>query len=202
IEEFDDNSNQLRPSGFHMLHIPFSDDVRKPPAPQFDAEKRVPVLEDAVNALCDVIDKVTIKGFSLYDHENPTLQKHYANLQAIALQRDLPNDIIDSTAPDTAAIQRRIANLVGKFKAALPEYEPEPVKETKRKAPAAPRASSGEAKKAKPEADTASVKDLWSKGTLKKLTVVQLQQFLTSVGVKPLKKKDDLIGQVEEFFEK
>ncbi|KAI8854718.1 SPOC like C-terminal domain-containing protein [Chytridium lagenaria] len=202
IEEFDENCNQLRPSGFHMLHLPFSDDIRKPPAPEFDVEKRVPVLEEAVAALADIIDKVTIKGFSLYDYENPTLQKHYANLQAIALDRDCPNDVKDRTVPDNVAINKRISKLVEKFKAVLPEDEVVEAPPTKRKAPASSQASSGAAKKVKPEADSSIVKEHWTSGTLKKLTVPVLQQFLTSVGVKPVKKKDELMDQVDQFFAK
>ncbi|KAJ1558971.1 X-ray repair cross-complementing protein 6, partial [Cladochytrium tenue] len=38
LEEFDDRNNLIRPSGFHLIHIPFADDIRKPPAPEFDPE--------------------------------------------------------------------------------------------------------------------------------------------------------------------
>ncbi|KAJ3334195.1 X-ray repair cross-complementing protein 6 [Blyttiomyces sp. JEL0837] len=197
LEQFDDQGNIAKPSGFHLVHIPFTDDIRRPAAPEFEAAKRIPELQPAVNVFAEIIDKVYLKNFSLQDFGNPTLQKHYANLQAIALKRDMAEDVLDYTLPDNEVIQKRIGKLVPKLMEALPEPEEEVVvpKTTKRK----PADAGGEpkAKKPKAEVDGDAVKTHWENGTLKKLTVGQLTEFLNSVNIKPTKKKlSGFIGKV------
>ncbi|KAI9361631.1 SPOC like C-terminal domain-containing protein [Zopfochytrium polystomum] len=201
LEEFDGKGNVLRPSGFHLIHIPFSDDVRKPPAPEFDSTIRIPILQEAIGVVGEMIDKTTLKNFSCDNYENPTIQKHYENLQAIALKRDMAADFFDHTLPNEAAIQKRIGRLVARLEDTLPEPEvPQSIPSTprKRKQVSDPPTPRKKEKVAPPSSE--DVKALWENGQLKKLTVVSLTAFLLSVGVAPAKKKDDLIQQVDDHF--
>ncbi|KAJ3189691.1 X-ray repair cross-complementing protein 6, partial [Irineochytrium annulatum] len=196
IETFDDLGELQRPSGFHMLPMPFCDDIRRPPAHKWDGS-RVDALKRASDILGEAMDKMSLKIFSLDDYPNPMIQSHYANLQAVALRKDAANEVDDATRPDNSRIMRRCANLFESFYQALPDDEEvEPVVK-KRKAPA----GGGAVKKAaKPDVDIKAVQDLYDRGSLSKLTVAQLQAFLTSVKIKPEKKKGDLLEQVEKYL--
>ncbi|KAI9323999.1 SPOC like C-terminal domain-containing protein [Obelidium mucronatum] len=207
MEEYDDKGNVLKPSGFNMIHVPFSDDLRKPEAPAFAISEKLPILEPAVKVFGEIIDKTTIKNFSVYNYPNPTLQKHYANLQAVALKRDTADDFDDHTAPNNEAIQRRIAKLVPALRDALPESNEEDDAPAK---PAAKRKAAGDSpapKRAKVSAvdadggvDESVVQNAYAAGTLQKLTIPVLSAFMKKNGITPLKKKDALVGQVEEYL--
>ncbi|KAJ3143092.1 X-ray repair cross-complementing protein 6 [Physocladia obscura] len=214
MEEYDIHGNVIKPSGFHLIHVPFNDDLRKPDAPAFDINKKLSILEPAIKAFGDVIDKTTIKNFSVFNYQNPSLQKHYANLQAVALKKDAAEEVIDSTEPNNAAIMRRIAKFVPIVYDLLPEEEeekPNPVV-PKRKAAKVSNdddegggsSSNSAAKKSKTssnaEVSEELVKDAYTNATLNKLTVVVLTAFLRQKGVPAAKKKGDLVAQVEAFF--
>ncbi|GBM39345.1 X-ray repair cross-complementing protein 6 [Araneus ventricosus] len=58
--------------------------------------------------------------------ENPVLQKHWRNIEALALNRDAPEEIIDYTLPTKDVIEKRAGRLIDEFKALLCPGTPEP----------------------------------------------------------------------------
>jgi ATP-dependent DNA helicase 2 subunit 1 len=93
-ETADDDGTQLFPPGWHVIYLPFADDIRTlelPPPGVFDA--------DDVKAAKAMIKKLRIR-FDSSRFENPALQRHYANLQALALDRDDVDEVPDHTLPD------------------------------------------------------------------------------------------------------
>jgi len=101
-EELDEKKVQLTPPGFHVIFLPFADDFRK-----------IKMEENLGRACLAQIDKAKelIKkvqfAFKSEGFENPALQKHYANLEAMALERDAPEEISDFTVPDAEKIDKR-----------------------------------------------------------------------------------------------
>ncbi|KAJ3243108.1 X-ray repair cross-complementing protein 6 [Chytriomyces hyalinus] len=216
MEEYDEKGNILKPSGFHLIHIPFNDDLRKPPAPEFDIRAKVPLLEPAVKVFNDIIDKTTIKNFTVYNYPNPTLRKHYANLQAVALKRDEAEEIEDSTLPNNTAIQRRIGKFVPDLMETIPaagDADQVPVKAApKRKTAAAATADADDgdddvAPKKRSKAAVADgdeedlVKGAHSRGELNKLTIPILSAFLKQKGQVPQKRKDAIVAQVASLLD-
>ncbi|GIZ02340.1 x-ray repair cross-complementing protein 6 [Caerostris extrusa] len=57
--------------------------------------------------------------------ENPVLQKHWRNIEALALNRDAPEEIIDYTLPTKDVIEKRAGKLIVEFKALLCPGAPE-----------------------------------------------------------------------------
>ena len=51
---------------------------------------------DQIDAAKEMIKKLQFK-FSSDNFENPVLQTHYRNLEALALDRDAPDEIVDYT---------------------------------------------------------------------------------------------------------
>ena len=115
-----------------MVYLPYSDDIRKlvfeemPKAnnPQTEVAKKI-------------VAKLELKNFSPKDYENPALQKHYANLQALALDKSQPDEITDYTAPAVERMKKRAEELATEWKELIfpPGYDPHselPAKKTPR----------------------------------------------------------------------
>lgn len=99
-EILDEDGIQTVPPGFHVIYLPFTDDIRPV---KIDNAKQAS-LEQIVKAK-KVIKTMRFK-FDSGDFENPSLQKHYASLQAIALEKDRVEDIIDYVNPDEEGLAK------------------------------------------------------------------------------------------------
>lgn len=110
-EAFDEDNFQT-PPGFNLIFLPFADDVRKLAAVK-------PTQKTPVNRNQVVNAKLLIKSlstdFDCRNFENPNLQTFYANLQAIALNEDEPEDIEDLLEPDVEGMQA-YSNVIDAFK--------------------------------------------------------------------------------------
>ena len=79
--------------------------------------------------------------FDSRNFENPTIQKFFSGLQALALNENEPEDIDNDLEPDYEGLQR-FAPVINKFKNAFYDGENEdPECAEKKKAPRAPRAA-------------------------------------------------------------
>lgn len=192
-EEVDEHKVQMTPPGFHVIYLPFADDFRKVK------------LEDTARANTDQIDKAKeiIKKlqftFSSESFENPTLQKYWRNIEALALDRDAPEEMTDYTMPDESRIVKRAGKSIDDFRdLVFPDgYEPG----KKRKATAG--SEDAAAKKAK-TADTAGSVNLRKEaedGKLGKLTVAVLKELIKQNGITALgNRKADLIDSINEHY--
>jgi len=186
-EERDDNEVQLKPPGMHLVQLPFADDLREAqPLPDVQS-----IEIDTV--MLQMIEKLTLTaGFDVDWYENPALQKHYAALQALALEQDEPDQVEDRTMPNYAAIQKRTGSLLAKlnelFMVEKPRLET-PVKTRKRTAPEG-------------DTDVVLIIEEASKQVdgLSGLTVAILKSYLQAVGVKPKRLKDELVLQVQDYL--
>ncbi|PTU19779.1 hypothetical protein P175DRAFT_0480302 [Aspergillus ochraceoroseus IBT 24754] len=146
------------------------------------------------------------------------LQWHYRILQALALDEDLPEKPEDKTLPKYRQIDKRAGDYVLSWADELEkQYAKIPAaplgpKSTLAKRPAKDRAAPDSAdqagrasKKVKadegPDDIRAIVQGHYEKGTLSKLTVVALKEFMISHGLSSAGKKADLVERVEEFLD-
>ncbi|KAJ1553051.1 hypothetical protein HK405_009101 [Cladochytrium tenue] len=143
----------------------------------------VPALEAAVGVFSEIVNKITLKSFSCENYENPTIQKHYENLQAIALKRDMAKEFYDQSLPNEFEIQKRLNKYMDRLVAAMPvaPAQPAAAPDGDGAAPAPKRTAAA--------VDIDEVRAMHEKGALKKLTVATLVEFLHSVGVQPMRKK-------------
>ncbi|XP_031572511.1 X-ray repair cross-complementing protein 6-like isoform X2 [Actinia tenebrosa] len=190
-EEFNDHKVQITPPGFHVIFLPYVDDMRKLQYP-----KMPKATTEQVNKAKEIIKKLTFT-FRSTDFENPSLQKHYNHLEALALDRDSPEEVDDLTEPDVERLDRRAGTLMQEFKdLVFPDgYNPDAKPATKRKAP-----GEGTAKKAKVEGLSVDIKEEAMKGRLSKLTVPVLKDFVRQAGIKSGTKKAELIDAINEHF--
>ncbi|XP_030845422.1 X-ray repair cross-complementing protein 6 isoform X2 [Strongylocentrotus purpuratus] len=90
-EELDEHSVQITPPGFHLIFLPFSDDMRKLEHPTHPR-----ATPDQIDKAKNVVKKLQFQ-FSSENFENPVLQTHYRTLEALALDRDTTDDMVDHT---------------------------------------------------------------------------------------------------------
>ncbi len=104
-EEFDADGVQTKPPGMHMIFLPFADDIRslKLPPTAIAEPELIDKAKSVVRAL-----KI---NFTPTDFENPALQKHYANVQALALDEAAPQEVEDLVQPDEAGMNRVVGVL-------------------------------------------------------------------------------------------
>lgn len=110
-EEMDDQNVQVIPPGFHLIWLPFADDFRK-----LKLGEEVPKANtEQIDKAKELVKKLMF-SFDSEQFENPALQTHYANVEAMALDKDAPEEVEDLTTPDVERIDRRAGKLIQEFK--------------------------------------------------------------------------------------
>lgn len=208
-------NSTLSPQGLWLIPLPYADDLRSNPETPF-TDSNGNLTTRASDALIDkmrpIVQQLRLPG-SIYDpskYPNPALQWHYRILQALALDEDLPEQAEDKTIPRYRQIDKRIAEYVYAWNdvlenecSNLPNYGIQTSTLAKRPAPSDKGAPA--TKRIKSEGDDglsdASMRMMWEKGTLAKLTVAQLKEWLTRKGEGTAGKKADLVERVEACLE-
>lgn len=186
-EVLDQSQTQATPPGFHVIFLPFADDIRT-----LDVHECPTASDEQVNKMKEIVHKLRFK-YRSDAFENPVLQQHYRNLEALALDMLAPEPIEDLTMPKVEMIDGRLGSLAQEFKDLVypSSYNPEGKPAAKRK----PADSGGGAeKKPKVEISEQELKDHVAKGTLGKLTVPVLKDACKQFGVRTTgTKKQELI---------
>ncbi|XP_004700745.1 X-ray repair cross-complementing protein 6 [Echinops telfairi] len=191
-EELDDQKIQVTPPGFQLIFLPYADDKRKVPF----TEKVVANLEQ-VDKMKAIVQKLRFK-YRSDSFENPVLQQHFRNLEALALDLMEPELAEDLTMPKVEAMDKRLGSLVDEFKELVypADYNPEG-KATKRK----PGDDGSGSKRPKVEVSEEELKAHICKGTLGKLTVPALKEACKTYGLKGGLKKQELLDTLTRHFQ-
>lgn len=213
-EEVDEEGMQKMPPGLWIHPLPYADDVRSPPDVQV-----IRATDNLVDDMRVVVQQLQLpKG--IYDpsrYPNPSLQWFYKILQALALDEDLPEQAEDKTLPRYRQIDKRAGQYVMDWGNALEQQYKVVQKEigettdsgsVKRGAGA----NGGTTKKSKTadggfKASTNEgvsddeMRRHFQKNSIAKLTVPDLKAWMSSKGLKPTGKKQDLVDQVQVWFE-
>ncbi|KAF8388525.1 hypothetical protein HHK36_027200 [Tetracentron sinense] len=200
-DEIINSSGQVEPPGMHMIYLPYSDDIRHAEEARelhVDVDAATPrATDDQIKKACALLRRVDLKDFSVCQFANPALQRHYAVLQALALEEDEMPDTKDETVPDEEGMARPgIVNALEEFKASVygENHDQEEVDSV---------LPSEASKKRKAIAENAVKEcanydwpDLADNGKLKDLTVVDLKYYLTAHNLPVAGKKEALISRI------
>jgi ATP-dependent DNA helicase 2 subunit 1 len=108
---------QHQPTGFHVIVLPYADEIRNLEADQnFD---RVTPHPEQVLAARQMVQTLEL-DYDPTAFVNPALQKHFAYLQAYALNKDEPVDVEDCLFPDAEGLQR-FEGVINSWKETLPQ---------------------------------------------------------------------------------
>ncbi|XP_015357245.2 X-ray repair cross-complementing protein 6 isoform X2 [Marmota marmota marmota] len=192
-EELDDQKIQVTPPGFQLVFLPYADDKRKVPFTE-----KVMANPEQIDKMKAIVQKLRFK-YRSDSFENPVLQQHFRNLEALALDLMEPEQAVDLTLPKVEAMNKRLGSLVDEFKELVypPDYNPED-KVSKRKQDDGVSGS----KKPKMEVSEEELKAHIAKGTLGKLTVPMLKEACRVHGLKGGLKKQELLAALTEHFQK
>ncbi|EOY13402.1 KU70 isoform 3 [Theobroma cacao] len=98
---------QIEPPGINMIYLPYSDDIRDVEEIFPDTDDDAPRAdEDQIQKAAALIKRIDMRDFSVSQFANPALQRHYAVLQALALEEDDIPETIDETLPDEEGLAR------------------------------------------------------------------------------------------------
>ncbi|TBU27758.1 ku70-like protein [Dichomitus squalens] len=189
-EEKVDESGWRDPPGFHLIPLPFADDIRAAPV-----ERAFRASDELKEAARKWIDKLNVKNGSYPpdSYPNPALAYHNAQLEAQAFREDFDAEAFeDLTEPKYDMIHKRAGQLIKAWKEELREDESANIV-------SAPLA--GSKRKADISVDEAEVRSKYEAGALAKLRVDQLKEFLKSKGEAVSGKKADLIDRVCEWLD-
>ncbi|XP_045042732.2 X-ray repair cross-complementing protein 6 isoform X3 [Desmodus rotundus] len=120
-EELDDQRIQVTPPGFHLIFLPYADDKRKVPFTE-----KIMANPEQVDKMKAIVQKLRFK-YRSDSFENPVLQQHFRNLEALALDLTEPEQAVDVTLPKVKEMDQRLGSLVDEFKELVypPDYSPE-----------------------------------------------------------------------------
>ncbi|WVY92644.1 hypothetical protein V8G54_031732 [Vigna mungo] len=198
-EEVIQSGIQIEPPGMHMIYLPYSDDIRLVEERYSDTSGMVTkASSDQIKRAADLIKRVDLKDFSVCQISNPALQRHYAVLQALALEEDDVPEMKDETLPDEEGLARPgVVRAVEEFKTSIygDNYDEQnehgigkPTEASKKR-------------KAMVEFATTECKqydwgELADTGKLKDLTVVELKYYLTAHNLPVSGKKEAIISRI------
>ncbi|KFQ27941.1 X-ray repair cross-complementing protein 5, partial [Mesitornis unicolor] len=190
-EEVDEDKVQITPPGFHVIFLPYADDKR-----HVDFTEKVPASQEQVDKMKEIVQKLRFK-YRNGSFENPVLQQHFRNLEALALDRA---NLSLLPVPKADMINRRVGRLVEEFKQLVypPDYNPDG-NAGKRKQ--GNDASDGKTeKRPKVEISEDDLRSHVQKGTLGKLTVPYLKDACKLLRLKAGGKKQELMDVLTEYF--
>ncbi|CAH9131501.1 unnamed protein product [Cuscuta epithymum] len=201
-EEITTTRGQVEPPGMHMIFLPYSDDIRHVEELHADSESLPHATDDQTKAASTVVRRIDLKDFSVCQFSNPALQRHYAILQALALDEDEMPEMKDETLPDEEGMSRPgIVKTLEDFKLSVygENYDEESELNSKGKTTTISEA----AKKRKAIAENAVKEytkydwsDLADNGQLKDLSVQELKYYLVAHSLPVGGKKDGLISRI------
>ncbi|KAF7647724.1 hypothetical protein LDENG_00167740 [Lucifuga dentata] len=177
-EEVEEGKIQITPPGFNVIFLPYADDIRSLDPPQFPSASDI-----QVDKMKEIVSKLRFR-YRMDAFENPVLQQHYRNLEALALDMMAPESVDDLIMPKVEQMDRRLGPLVQEFKDLVypSDYNPEAKPAAKRKTANAG-GGGGAEKKSKVEVTEAELKVHVQNGTLGKLTVPVLKEACKQFGV-------------------
>lgn len=120
-ETLDDDGVQVEPPGFHIIWLPFADDIRS-----LKIEPRAAEVKEAHTLKAkQIIKKLTI-DFDSNNFENPTLQQQLSVIQAFALGRAIVDKPEDLLQPDVKGMSRH-KDVISDFASTVygTEYNPD-----------------------------------------------------------------------------
>ncbi|KIJ11497.1 hypothetical protein PAXINDRAFT_171745 [Paxillus involutus ATCC 200175] len=178
------------PAGFHLVFLPFADDIRAAPI-----DEALRASEEVKTAARAWVDRLCVKNgaYPPDSYPNPALAYHNAQLQASAFREEFDAESFeDLTRPKYDMIHKRAGPLLKQWKQAL--MNDENINSVI--------VTTGSKRKADISVDEADLRSKYESGTLGKLRVDQLKELLKSKGLSTSGRKADLVERVGEWLEK
>lgn len=191
-EELDQANVQISAPGFNVIYLPFADDLRT-----LDTSLSPCASQPQVDKMKEIVSKLRFR-YRSDAFENPVIQQHYRNLEALALDMAAPEETEDLISPKVDQMDQRLGILGDEFLDMVypPNYNPDSKPAAKRKT----ESSAGAAeKKPKVEVSEEELRARVQNGTLPKMTVPELKEACKLYSIRTTgSKKQELIDALLE----
>ncbi|XP_062170512.1 ATP-dependent DNA helicase 2 subunit KU70 [Alnus glutinosa] len=199
-DEIVSHGGQIEPPGMHMINLPYCEDIRHVEELYSDSSGATPkATDDQIKKATALMKRIDLKDFSVCQFSNPALQRHYAVLQALALEElDMP-EMKDETLPDEEGMARPgVVGALEEFKCSVygDNYDEDSELVGNGKASETSKKRKAIAENAVKESASYDWSELADNGKLKDLTVVELKYYLTAHNLPVAGKKEALISRI------
>ncbi|CAA7056686.1 unnamed protein product [Microthlaspi erraticum] len=191
-DEIESDGGQVEPPGMNMIYLPYSNDIRDVEELHSNPGVAAPrASEDQLKKASALMRRLELKDFSVCQFANPALQRHYAMLQAIALDENDIGETRDETLPDEEGMKRPVVvKAIEEFKKSV--YGDDSDEESD----SGPKEKSRKRKAGTSDEGSYDYIELAKSGKLKDLTVVELKTYLTAKNLPVSGKKEVLISRI------
>jgi len=193
----EDGKGQDDPPGFHVIILPFADDIRNPPKNMTD---NIVATERQGKLMSNIVKRLRYKAgkYRSDPHPNPALAYHYAQLQALAFEEDFDPATatdLDRCLPKYHGIHKSAGEFMKEWNAAVEEDE----RAVEGLKPATKRATIDV-----DEEDLEDIPGAWANGSLDKMKVQPLRDWAKfhKLSLTGKTKKADIIEVISEHLEK
>lgn len=185
-----ENVDENEPGGFHLIPLPFADDIRSAPI-----EEALRASNYLVEAAESWISKLSLKkdsGYPVDSNPNPALGYHNLQLESAAFREEFdPETFEDPTLPNYKALHKRAGTLLQTWRDLVDSDESSNVIVT----------AVGSKRKMEIGIDEVEIRSMYESGKLSKLVVEQLKAFLRHKGENVSGKKGDLVERVAKWLD-
>ncbi|OCF44617.1 hypothetical protein I317_01504 [Kwoniella heveanensis CBS 569] len=209
-ETFTKDGGQDQAPGFHVIILPFRDDIRRPPKNMTD---NLLANDRQATLMSNVVKRLRIKAghYRSEAYPNPALAYHYAQLQSLAFEEDFDPTSeaaqeLDKTYPKHHGMHRAAGDFMAEFNRSIEEDERaiESLKGGTKRTGAG--AAGGAKRGGTVDLDEGNLKDIrgmWKLGTIEKAKVQELRDFAKyhKILLNGKSKKADMIEALSEYFE-
>ncbi|WOO82294.1 ATP-dependent DNA helicase II subunit 1 [Vanrija pseudolonga] len=195
-ETFTKEGAQEDPPGFHVIVLPFIDDIRDPPKAYTD---NLTATDDQTKEMEKLMRKLRFKSRKYVSdaYPNPALAYHQEQLQALAFEEDFDTEQFEDRAlPKYKGIHTAAGAIMSKWKQLIDDDERSRII----------LATKGPVKRAVVEIDKddlADVEGAWKKGSLDKLKVQELKDYakFNKISLVNRSKKADIIDAIQDHLD-
>ncbi|OMO92530.1 hypothetical protein COLO4_17513 [Corchorus olitorius] len=179
-----------------LVALVAQDETTRPDGQIFpDTEDDAPEAdEEQIQKAAALIKRIDVKDFSVCQFANPALQRHYAVLQALALEEDDIPETVDETLPDEEGLARpTVLKAIEAFKLSVYGEHYDEESDHLDKGDASRKRKAEDAAKLSANYDWGNLAD---NGQLKDLTVAALKTYLNAHNLPVTGKKEALISRI------
>jgi len=182
--------DESEPGGFHLIPLPFADDIRSAPI-----EEAARASNQLVEAAESWISKMSLKkdsGYPVDSNPNPVLAYHNLQLEAAAFREEFDPEVFeDLTLPNYKAMHKRAGMLLQGWGDLIDSDE----------SSSTIVAAVGSKRKMEIGIDEIEIRSMYESGKLSKLVVEQLKAFLRHKGESVSGKKSDLVERAAKWLD-
>ncbi|WWC91681.1 uncharacterized protein L201_006627 [Kwoniella dendrophila CBS 6074] len=203
-ESFTKDGGQDQPPGFHIVILPYRDDIRRPPKNMTD---NLLATDRQAKLMSNIIKRLRIKAghYRSEAYPNPSLAYHYAQLQSLAFEEDFdPTSTsaqeLDKTFPKWWGMHKAAGDFMNEFNKSIEDDE----RATESLKPPTKRSTATQNDIPDlEEGDLRDLRGLWKTGKLDKAKVQELKDYAKfyKISLNSKTKKGDLIEIMSEYFE-